>query len=173
MSCELPSGVKFMSHSDYPDYLVSECGRVYSLINCRFMRGGIGGQRGYRSVSILHGGRKVSKYVHRLVLEFKYGTCPPGMQACHCNGDHLDNRAENLRWGTPAENQGDREVHGTVTRGEGHPNSKLTSTVAAQIRSAWAAGRGPQRLLAAEFGISQSTISAVVRNARWAVEATQ
>lgn len=42
--------------------------------------------------------------VHRLVCEAFHGPCPPGMEVLHDDEDGLNNRPENLRWGTRKEN---------------------------------------------------------------------
>ena len=57
-------------------------------------------------------GRGSTRYVHRLVAEAFHGPCPGGMEVCHENGQHLDNRAENLRYDTRAGNQRDLVKHG-------------------------------------------------------------
>lgn len=54
--------------------------------------------------------RKV--FVHRLVLESFVGPCPPGMVGCHNDGDHANNRLDNLRWDTQKSNCLDRKLHG-------------------------------------------------------------
>lgn len=45
--------------------------------------------------------------VHRLVCEAFNGRPPPGAHCRHLNDDQSDNRPENLRWGTPAQNAAD------------------------------------------------------------------
>lgn len=51
--------------------------------------------------------------VHRLVLEAFVSPRPPGMQACHYDGDRSNNHVENLRWDTPSANIRDSLRHGT------------------------------------------------------------
>jgi len=58
------------------------------------------------------GGRNV--YVHTLVCEAFYGPRPkPDWEVRHLNGNPIDNRASNLRWGTKKENAQDSIRHGT------------------------------------------------------------
>lgn len=68
---------------------------------------------GYRVVSLGKKGHSGNFMVHRLVLEAFVGPCPEGMETRHLNGDRVDNRLENLTWGTPFENAMDRQLHGT------------------------------------------------------------
>jgi hypothetical protein len=57
--------------------------------------------------------QKSNRYLHHLVLEAFVGPRPPGMQCRHINGDSLDNRLENLAWGTASEDNYDRVRNGT------------------------------------------------------------
>lgn len=67
---------------------------------------------GYRRVSLWVNGAVRSRRVHQLVCAAFHGPRPVGLQARHLNGEQLDNRADNLRWGTPRENMRDRIKHG-------------------------------------------------------------
>lgn len=58
------------------------------------------------------GNRAKHHLVHRLVLEAFVGPCPPGMEACHWDGDPTNNRVDNLRWDTPSANQHDKKHQG-------------------------------------------------------------
>lgn len=51
--------------------------------------------------------------VHQLVALAFIGECPEGMMVCHNNGDHHDNRPENLRYDTMRGNMHDAVRHGT------------------------------------------------------------
>lgn len=85
------------------------------------------------------------------------------MQACHRNGDQIDNRLENLRWGTPQENADDRIRHGTQARGEDSAQAKLTEADVLEIR----ASALSQSALAARFGVCQSRISLIRSGRSW------
>lgn len=55
---------------------------------------------------------QVTHCVSVLVLEAFVGPRPLGMECCHNNGDELDDRVANLRWGTKKENAQDTLRHG-------------------------------------------------------------
>lgn len=56
--------------------------------------------------------------VHKLVLAVFRGPCPDGMEGCHRNGNHQDNRLRNLRWDTKEGNEGDKRRKRTRGREE-------------------------------------------------------
>ncbi|WP_082971209.1 HNH endonuclease signature motif containing protein [Mycobacterium sp. 852002-51971_SCH5477799-a] len=57
-------------------------------------------------------GRKETRRVHRLVLEAFVGPAPSGTFGCHLDGDPANNRLNNLRWDTQANNLRDVVSHG-------------------------------------------------------------
>ena len=68
----------------------------------------------YPRVNICNENGMTTALVQVLVLEAFSTKRPEGMVARHLNGDPLDNRLENLVWGTPKENTADRYLHGTA-----------------------------------------------------------
>ncbi|MFV8317080.1 NUMOD4 motif-containing HNH endonuclease [Mycobacterium sp. 23] len=107
-------------------YEVSDLGNVRSLD--RWVRNGGGGflyrgrllqpsvgKRGYLVVGLSDGAARTRAgvKVHRLVLAAFVGPLPDGMMGLHQNGNKLDNRLTNLRYGTNADNQYDSMRHGT------------------------------------------------------------
>jgi hypothetical protein len=104
-----------------------------------------------------------------LVCTTFHGDPPgPGYHAAHANGDSLDNRAENLSWKTPKENEADKIAHGTSNRGDRQWNSKLTLEKVIRIREEYAKGGVTQRDIAVKYGISQPTVSEIVNRRKWA-----
>lgn len=102
-------------------YEVSDLGRVRSLDRQstagRSLRGRIRAaakdKGGYLRVPLHHGRAVRYTGAHRLVLEAFVGPCPPGMEACHNDGDPSNNALSNLRWDTKSANMLDKLLHGT------------------------------------------------------------
>jgi hypothetical protein len=105
-------------------------------------------------------------FVHVAVLSAFAGSRPPGMVACHNDGDCSNNRVENLRWDTQAANEADKIKHGTRRFGEEHHNSRLTKPQVDLIRRLVGLGVS-QRDVARLFRTCQSNVSLVVRGKTW------
>lgn len=123
---------------------------------------------GYLRVTLVKDGRRKTYGVHRLLLVAFRG--PPSSETIeprHLDGNRANNILPNLVWGTKAENYDDRRRHGTHNDGERHGRAKLTEASVKEIRAKYRTGRFLQKALAAEYGIVQSKISAVIRRATW------
>lgn len=107
-------------------YEVSSFGQVRRIPGGRGTRGGIlkqareGGPHGRMYVNLCRDRKAKTYRVHRLVALAFHGPLPAGLETRHLDGDHLNNRADNLRYGTKSENAWDQVRHGT------HPMASLT-----------------------------------------------
>ena len=98
----------------YPGYLVSDRGRMRSLKrnSDRIMKTTLN-HAGYPVVSLANSeGPRRQLFVHRLTLEAFVGPCPPGMEACHADGNRANGHLSNLRWDTRKANSDDCARHG-------------------------------------------------------------
>lgn len=118
------------------------------------------GSAGHKNKSVL---------AHRLAWELTNGPIPEGMEVCHkcdnppcCNPDHLF-------LGTHADNIRDMFAKGrnNPRRGAANSNAKLTESQVKEIRSRYANKDGNTYELAQEYGVSQVTISALIRRKTW------
>ena len=95
---------EFIRIPDFPDYYISNCGRVYSSKTQRCI-GCKNPKTGYMMVSLSKGKRSKTTYIHHLVMKF-FGDPRPSSDY---EIDHIDrhkdnNNITNLRWLTRQEN---------------------------------------------------------------------
>lgn len=97
----------------------------------------------------------------------------PKAQARHLNDDSLDDRLENLAWGSQSQNWDDAKRNGRIPNltggsepGEAHPRAKLTTTDVLAMRAAH--NRGVTNAsLARRYKIDPSTVSNIVNHKAW------
>lgn len=104
--------------------------------------------------------------LHRMILTAFVGPCPPGLMACHNDGDPTNNRVENLRWDTRESNYADSERHGTACIGMRNGQAKLRNHDIPVIREMLGAGFTQQQI-ADRFGVAQNTISRIGGGKIW------
>jgi hypothetical protein len=124
--------------------------------------------RGYLCITVYF--RRVWKQVrvHLLVCEAFHGAKPsPIHHVAHCNGNILDNKALNLRWSTPTENEADKVKHGTIMTGVRHHQAKLNETHVRSIREEYSKGGVTLGQLAVKHGVYFTTISKIVNRTTW------
>lgn len=115
---------------------------------------------GYGRIKILG----VTWLAHRRAHFLVTGELPEAV--CHrCDNPPCCNPAH-LFSGTQAINQQDRKAKGRSSFGDRNGRSKLNAAGALAIRTRWAAGE-LQRDLAAEFGLSQPTVSQICTGKSW------
>jgi DNA-binding transcriptional regulator YiaG len=115
-------------------------------------------------------GRGGMARAHRISYELNLGPIPAGLLVCHkCDNPGCIN-PNHLFLGTDKDNSDDKMKKGrfkkVYQRGEKNGQSKLTGDQVKEIRARLAAGEA-QPLIAAEYGIAQSTVSKLNRAARW------
>jgi hypothetical protein len=172
------TGIQWRPIPDFPAYRVTEEGR---LLTCW----GRGGSRrrltdqwrevvgdtchaGHRKVTLYAGdGRRRRVMLAALVLEAFIGPAPPGKPwSLHGDGNPANNRLDNLRWGTPADNGGDMVRHGNSRRGERSPQARLTTEEVRRIKQRHSAGES-QSALAREHELSVTAIHYIVHGRNW------
>jgi len=147
----------------YPGYQVSSWGRVKGPRTILAPSVAFG----YERVSLSRDGEVRNRRVNRLVLVAFHGDPPfEGAICAHNDGASLNNRASNLRWATPKENQDDRIRHNTRIRGSDVAGAKLREADIPNIRERIATGMRFSDI-ADEFSVSISTISLIKLGRVW------
>ena len=157
-------------------YEVSDLGRVRSLTrrvngrygNLREIKGKVlalsfRGQD-YPGVNLSRSKDKKYRLVHHLLATAFLGPRPKDQVVRHIDGNPKNCKLSNLAYGTYAENEADKEIHGTRLRGEEIKSSKLNVQAVIAIRASSAS----QSQLARDYGVHQGTIWKILRRETWA-----
>lgn len=104
--------------------------------------------KGYPYCNLSRNGELSRAYIHRTVLDAFVGP-GDGQCACHIDGNPLNNRLDNLRWGSQSDNMDDAVRHGTHYWAakdccpQGHPYSGPNLVVGKKVN-----GKDERRCLA-------------------------
>ncbi len=170
------SGVTFKDVVEFIDYCVGNDGSFWRSKQYKTIPGNprkwirvLTSRRkrdGYVKVSFNVNKKRFHRYAHRIVLESFLGPCPLGMEACHNNGDKLDNRLSNLRWDTKKNNQADRVAHGTKIEGSKVKNSSTNEPDVISIKKLLRLGI-KHRIIACQFNVSKAVIDGISSGKSW------
>lgn len=124
---------------------------------------------GYRDIIFKKQGVYKHASVHRLVAENFVPNPENKPYVNHKNAIKWDNRAENLEWVTPSENNYHASALGinNALKGENHPRAKLTEAQVVEIRKLYKSGKHTHRGLSERFGVAFSQIRGIVTYATW------
>lgn len=117
----------------------------------------------YLAATLSRDGWKKRFYIHQLVLLAFRGPRPGKATGSHLDGDHDNNSLANLDWESMSANHRRKRDHGTMLRGEVHPQSKLTQQKVDAIRSS----KSSHADLAELYGVSRGRISQIKRGEGW------
>lgn len=160
-----PHGSDWIELLDYPQVYLSSEGLLASSRSgsVRLLRCALHGKYlAYRPTP-----PERARYLHQLVCETFHGQPPSAThEVRHLDGNRFHNGANNLAWGTRAENAADRVRHGTDNSGSRNWNARLSSIAVSQIKAARAAGL-PYAQIGRLFNVSTMTAYRAAKGISW------
>lgn len=156
---------KYYKLEGYPGYFIDKESNVYSSMKngwkYRPVRSWIANGDRYRMVTLRKDKIKKHESIHRLMAK-TFIANPEGKPiVCHRNSIKLDNRIENLYWGTASENMIDSVVAGT------HSCTKMNNKKARLCMYLFHKFKWKHVEIGKLFGVSPTTISAINRGIAW------
>lgn len=156
---------------DFPDYWISNMGRIWSERSQCFVYGTPIGRCGHIDVSLHRDGIRYHRYIHRLVAEafkpnpFKY----PFVR--HLDDDPSNNYVENLDWGTQTDNVQDSINNGHFyyldeSDREKAMQKRRMPIIAVNIRTGEQIRFESQQEASRRLKLNQSSINAVINGRR-------
>lgn len=126
------------------------------------------GNNGYLYVAIQFDGKRPKFLVHRLIASAFCDGFDADLSVNHKDGVKTNNLPVNLEWVTLARNSEHQWETGLVDlKGESHPLSRIKTADVVAIRERFNSGT-PRKEIAAEFGVSISTVYKIMSGDRWA-----
>lgn len=154
-----------------PGYLVTPDGRIFGCRTNHGMRDSYremkpsADAKGYLGLTICGpSGARRKVRVHRIVAEIFVPNpeCKPCVR--HMDGSKTNNNVSNLAWGTYAENEADKKMHGTY---DTRRNGKLTQQDRDAVPKLYKQGLTHQDI-AEIFKVSRPAISRLLSGKTWA-----
>jgi hypothetical protein len=123
------------------------------------------GAYGYVYASLVQNGKKLRRGIHQFIALAFHGPCPEGLELDHKDRNKNNNRPDNLEYVTHQENIRRARISGSwnTARGERSGNAKLTDAAVRAIRH----DARPQRVVAAEHGISGVAVCLIRQRKSW------
>lgn len=167
---------RWVTIEDFPNYAVSDLGRVKRLTSRTCAKAGSilktpprSKDRPYLSVDLCRDGNRRSEMVHILVAKAFLGAAPfESAEVNHIDGDKTNPHFKNLEWITSSGNKYHAYAAGlSDAKGEANGQSKLTEEQVLAIRAASTGQRGEQARMALEYGVTSSAVYEVIHRRTW------
>ena len=153
-------------------YSIEEDGRVWSHYTKRYMKTSID-KDGYSTITLKNDRNGYSHFgIHRLLMiAFHPIENMENMQVNHIDGNKTNNQLSNLEWVTSEENlKHAKKYHLNDTfwsKGEQHPNNKITEKEAKEIIRLYKLGYKPKDIILQVPNATKNIINSIIHNRTW------
>lgn len=161
-------GLLYMGEDFSDKFLISESGEILNRKTGNVLKSTIN-KGGYLQVCVSLGSRSNKKLIrlHDAIASTFVEGYKDGLVVNHKDGNKRNNEIKNLEWTTIRENNIHAIKHNLIPKGIDRSFAKVTREIVKKIRDEYKTGNYFQRELAEKYGVSISTISAIVRMKRF------
>ncbi len=152
-----------------PEYKICSNGTVISVKykKSRILKDYKAG-KGYRMVDMMYNGKRVKKYVHRLVAEHFIKNSKNLPEVNHKDGDKNNNCVKNLNWTDGVGNMKHaREKLGFDNKGEKSKLSKLTEKSVREIFELYSTGKYTTGQIGKKYGVDYRHVWGILKGIYW------
>ncbi len=150
----------------FPGYRLNDDGEIWSSLNGKPKKMKFRLCRRKAQIVFWLNGKRNYFRVGPLMLTLFVGPRPTGMQCCHWDGNAMNNRLDNLRWGTHADNAQDSIRLGVFAVGSRHGLSRLIESDILSIRQQALEGFAIKQI-ARNYKVDPHTIRDIVQGKTW------
>lgn len=159
---------------DFPDYAVSDRGRVKRITKNRIHNMGkimkqYKDKAGYMHISFSVNKKMTTFQIHRLVLIHFKSDCPKKHECNHKDGNKSNNNIENLEWVTRSKNQKHKYeiLKHHIKKGEEKCNHKLFEWQVKEIRNLYIRNKIGYGTLAKKYNTCKTNIENIICRKTW------
>lgn len=154
--------------NDIPGYYISSKGRIkryrriYNREDCTYSMFKLltpnDNGKGYKQLSVKVNGKRVTRYIHRLVAEYFLDNTNNGSEVNHIDADKSNNDMDNLEYCSRQENLEHAMRMNLIKKGAEAPNSKLTNEQVKEIRKTFVKHKQSAVKVGEKYGVQNKTI---------------
>jgi len=122
--------------------------------------------KGYLNIHLYYEGSYEQCYIHTLVLNAFVGKGRSNEECCHLDNNPINNRYDNLEWGTHKHNLLDFGTNKIVGKGEKNPMAKLSKETVLRIRQLAKAGL-TYKEISDMTNVKRHNVGRIIRRQRW------
>ncbi len=122
---------------------------------------------GYPIITLSKNGIRFKDVVHRIVAKHFIENPENYKYVCHKDDNPLNNKADNLYWGTQQDNMNDKVSKNRQQKGENVKFSKLNNEKIKEIRNMYEKGKITHKEIGRIYDISTSCITEIINLKSW------
>jgi hypothetical protein len=148
---------------EFPNYIITEDGRIWSLARGRFMQPYTDPKTGYRGTHVLNAtGKSLPRRIHTLVATAFLGPRPKDKNVNHIDGIKTNNNISNLEYVTQKENSIHAVEKGLIKTLDEHPQATKKNEYVVDAVFTYLMTNDSKKTITEKYGLSFQYLNRVL-----------